>query len=70
MDINTNAFRIVQRLTAENNDDQVVIGRAGGLKGGRARARALAPERRLEIAKKAINARWKKSQSKQKNTVT
>ena len=32
--------------------------RKGGLKGGKARAAKLAPERRAEIAKKAAKARW------------
>lgn len=34
------------------------LGRAGGLKGGIARAEKLSPERRSEIAKKAAAARW------------
>jgi len=37
------------------------IGRKGGLKGGRARAKKLTPEQRNYIAKKAANARWKKT---------
>lgn len=36
------------------------IGRKGGLKGGKERARKLAPERRTEIARKAANTRWSK----------
>jgi hypothetical protein len=32
--------------------------RSGGLKGGKARADALTPERRKEIAKKAAAKRW------------
>ena len=35
-------------------------GRAGGLKGGKARAGHLSPEERSEIAKLAARARWKK----------
>ncbi len=35
------------------------LGRLGGKKGGKARAEALTPERRSEIAKKAAIARWK-----------
>jgi hypothetical protein len=35
------------------------IGRAGGLKGGIARAKNLSPKKRNEIAKKAAAARWK-----------
>ncbi len=34
--------------------------RSGGLKGGRARAKALTPERRREIALKAAKTRWGK----------
>lgn len=42
------------------NPAAVELGRLGGLKGGKARAEALTPERRKEIAKKAIAARWGK----------
>jgi len=34
--------------------------RAGGLKGGKARAKALTPEQRRKIAAKAARARWGK----------
>lgn len=34
--------------------------RKGGLKGGKARAKALSPEKRAEIAKKAAASRWGK----------
>ncbi len=36
-------------------------GHAGGMKGGKARAKTLTPEQRREIAKIAARARWKKS---------
>lgn len=36
----------------------VALGRKGGLKGGKARAEGMSPERRVEIAKKAAKARW------------
>lgn len=39
----------------------VMLGRRGGLKGGRARADALSPARRTEIAKRAAAARWSKN---------
>lgn len=42
------------------NPHAVALGRLGGLKGGQARAKALSKKRRVEIAKKAIAARWKK----------
>lgn len=37
----------------------VALGRKGGLKGGAARAKALSPKKRKEIAQKAAKARWK-----------
>ncbi|MGB7922451.1 MAG: hypothetical protein WCF57_04340 [Pyrinomonadaceae bacterium] len=36
----------------------VALGRQGGLKGGKARAKKLTAEKRKEIAKKAAEARW------------
>lgn len=35
-----------------------VRGRAGGLQGGKQRAKSLSPDVRREIAKKAASARW------------
>ena len=35
------------------------VGRKGGLKGGKARAKALSPRKRKAIAKKAARARWR-----------
>jgi hypothetical protein len=43
------------------NKAAVALGRLGGKKGGKARAESLTPERRKEIAKKAIAARWAKA---------
>lgn len=42
------------------NPAAVALGRLGGLKGGRARAKKLTPEERSESARKAALARWKK----------
>lgn len=42
----------------EKNPAAVALGRLGGLKGGKARAKKLSPERRKEIAQKAAMARW------------
>ena len=36
-------------------------GRAGGLKGGKARAKRLTPQEREDIAKLTARARWKKT---------
>lgn len=43
----------------ERNPHAVALGRLGGLKGGKARANKLTPERRKEIARKAAVIRWK-----------
>lgn len=39
---------------------EATLGRLGGLKGGRARAEKLSPERRAEIESRAAAARWKR----------
>ncbi len=67
-DVNKKAFSIVQLATGEDtpltpdgkNAAAVELGRLGGLKGGKARAKALTSKKRSEIAKKAANARWEK----------
>jgi hypothetical protein len=41
------------------NPAAVALGKLGGAKGGKARAAALSPRRRREIAAKAAAARWK-----------
>lgn len=46
-------------LEKEPDPTTPLKGRAGGLKGGAARAVVLTPERRRAIAKKAAKARWK-----------
>lgn len=48
-------------LKQQKNPAAVELGRLGGLKGGKARAEKLTPERRAEIAKKAAAARWKQA---------
>ena len=45
----------------EKNPAAVALGRLGGLKGGKARAKALSKEQRAEISRVAAAARWKKS---------
>ncbi len=42
------------------NPHAVALGRLGGLKGGKARAKKLSKKRRIEIAKLAAAARWGK----------
>ena len=43
----------------DRNPHAAALGRLGGLKGGLARAAALTPKRRREIARAAALARWK-----------
>ena len=63
-DANVLASRIVEAATREDDPKPekdpaaVALGRRGGLKGGKARAEKLTPERRSEIALIAARARW------------
>lgn len=72
-DPNQVAFRIVQQATGQMPKDEpekvdesprITIGRAAGLKGGKARAEKLTPERRRDIAKKAAEKRWAQTGSR------
>ena len=47
----------------EKNPAAVALGRLGGLKGGKARARKLSKTERSEIALRAAVARWRTRQS-------
>lgn len=47
-------------MPKEKNAAAVALGRLGGLKGGRVRAKRLSEERRSEIASVAARARWRK----------
>lgn len=42
------------------NPHAAALGRLGGVRGGKARAEALSPKRRQEIARNAALARWRK----------
>lgn len=53
--------------TKKKNPAAVALGRLGGLKGGVARAASMTPERRQEIARQAVMARWAKAK-KESNT--
>lgn len=68
MDTNRLAKSIVDEATTEEllqkavedgkNPAAVLLGRLGGLKGGKARARKLSAKKRKEIARAAALARW------------
>lgn len=52
---------VIETKTDDGKDPAAVaLGRKGGLKGGKARAKTLTPEQRADIARKAAEARWKK----------
>lgn len=72
-DVAQNALRVVEQVIGgplksqrkivhfpprKKNPAAVALGKLGGVKGGKARAAELSPERRKEIAQKAAKARW------------
>ena len=68
-DANQLAKSIVDIATGEQDDASIAVasgknpaavelGRLGGKKGGKARAKKLSSERRAEIARSAASARW------------
>lgn len=72
-DLNEKAFSIVQQLTGQipkpnpdegKNPAAVALGRLGGLKGGRARAKSMSAKQLRESAKRAAAARWGKKKRK------
>jgi hypothetical protein len=48
---------------SKKNPAAVMLGRLGGLKGGRARAEKLTPEQLSESGRKAVMARWAKAKA-------
>ena len=68
-DVIGNAVRVMQIATGEIEDDapdddgKDPAAKALGAKGGAARAAAMTPERRAEIAKTAAAKRWGKQQA-------
>ena len=67
-DANQLAKLIVDAATGEHRESLAAepvneFARAGGLKGGKARAKSLSPERRSEIAQAAAKARWRSDEN-------
>ena len=68
-DVIGNAVHVMKIATGEREEEHEATppepkaesARRGGLKGGKARAEALTPRQRAEIASAAAQARWKKS---------
>jgi hypothetical protein len=66
MDLNVRAFRVVEAAIngpSTPPDAKKLSSRKGGLSGGPSRARSISRERRIEIAKKASAARWRKEKA-------
>jgi len=68
-DINQNAHRTMLLATGQAEPDEkpdtrnpaaVALGKLGGAKGGKARAKKLTKKQRVEIATIGASARWKK----------
>lgn len=69
-DVISNAVHVMRIAVGESSEEPpadstknpaaVALGRRGGLKGGKARAAKLSPEKRAEIARKAAQSRWDK----------
>jgi hypothetical protein len=68
-DPNQVAFGIIQAISGEpaptppddgKDPAAVALGRKGGLKGGKARAKAMTKKQRSDSARKAARARWGK----------
>jgi hypothetical protein len=52
-------------MAKKKNPHAVALGKMGGAKGGKVRAAKLSPERRREIARKAVLSRWAKHGKKE-----
>jgi len=50
--------RVLNFPERKKNAAAVALGKLGGAKGGRARAKKLTPQQRTEIAQRAARARW------------
>ena len=76
MDVNVLASQIVEEATEEptpkipeedsaKNPAAVALGRLGGLKGGKARAKKLTSKQLSDSARRAAQARWQKAGNSQ-----
>jgi hypothetical protein len=50
-------------MAKKKNPHAVALGRVGGRKSAKARMEKLTPEKRSEIARKAVQARWAKQKA-------
>jgi hypothetical protein len=61
-DVIGNAVHVMRIATGQVEDSPSPGRRAGGLKGGKARAEKLSDARKRQIAKKAAEARWRRKE--------
>ncbi len=55
-------------MAEEKNPAAVALGKLGGSKGGKARAKNMTPEQRSEAARKAAKARWAKKRQQEESS--
>jgi hypothetical protein len=55
-------------MADEKNPAAVALGKLGGSKGGKARAKNMTPEQRSEPARKAAKARWAKKRQQEESS--
>jgi hypothetical protein len=55
-------------VTEEKNPAAVALGKLGGSKGGKARAKNMSAEERSEAARKAAKARWAKKRQQDQSS--
>ncbi len=48
-------------MAKRKNPHAVALGRKGGKKGGKARWAGVSPEERTELARRAVETRWKRA---------
>ncbi|MGH8071785.1 MAG: histone H1 [Candidatus Entotheonellia bacterium] len=63
VDVSTGDAELPECQPDNKNPAAVELGKLGGKKGGKARAAKLTEEQRKDIARRAAQARWKKSKS-------
>lgn len=63
-DVTIGKDNLPENKKSNKNKAAVELGRLGGLKGGKARAKKLTSQQRSEIARNAANKRWRKKSKK------
>ena len=61
VDVASGKEKLPEHASSKKNKAAVELGRLGGLKGGKARAKKLTPKQRSKIARNAAQKRWNKN---------